>query len=104
VIDLLTNVAAAIDALGNDLQVARLSAPEGWRAGAAIVVRRTPNNLRRLTESRSHVDRAFPDTGSLWVAALTRQEAPMPMGRGLVWLTARGTHLYPTRLRLRRAG
>jgi hypothetical protein len=102
-VDVVPNVTDVLDASAEVRSAACRDLPDGWTVGELVAVRRTASNRRRLTEDGGLVDRQFPESGSRWLGALRHPDHPLPPGRGLVWVHARGTHLYPTRLRLRKA-
>jgi len=102
VVDCVTDVDEIVTFAESLLRATQRGAPDGWRVASLVVVRRTAANRRRLTESRTTVEAAYPDSGSAWIGALRSTTSTMPTRPGLVWIDAHGTRLIPTGLRLRR--
>jgi hypothetical protein len=97
--DVATDVAHDLTSIMMEVRRARADAVPGTAVAGLLVVRRTSDNKRRLTESRIG-ERLLPRTSALWMAALTSTEAPMPVNLGVVWMDARATRLIPIRLGL----
>ena len=87
VVPLLTDQRMAFERLRVRLRETRRSGPPGVDIGGLLVVRRTTNNLRRASPQdrrRSH---------GPWMAALRSKDGRLPVSQGLVWMSARATHL-----------
>lgn len=92
---ILTDVTHVMDAAGDDL--------DDVSTGHLVIVRRSTENLRRLTELRA-AGRGLPrESGTRWIAALRDAGAAMPKEQGLVWMDASAQRLIPVGLRLRNA-
>lgn len=87
VVPLLTDQRTAFERLRVRLRETRRSGPPGVDVGGLLVVRRTTNNLRRASPEDRH------RSHGPWMAALRSTDGRLPVSQGLVWLSARATHL-----------
>lgn len=95
VADIITDPLAAIGDLLKARDLERDRGPDGFAVGGLIVVRRTPSNLRRVTEEQRRVRAAFPRSGSEWVGALKDEQTRMPSTLGFLWMDARAQRFIP---------
>lgn len=100
VADVVTDPTALIDDLRAARDLERDTAPDGFAVGGLLVVRRSANNRRRMTEQGRIVRAAFPRSGTEWSAALKSDQARMPTSLGMLWMDPRAQRLIP-RFRLR---
>jgi len=104
IVDLVTDAGAEMRNLEDKVAAVRRerasAGPSGdpWKVRGLLVLRATRRN-RALVRSAAGVFAArFPGRSSAWIMALGRRDAAMPDGDGLVWSTAAGDRLYPSRL------
>jgi hypothetical protein len=98
VIDVVTDVAALLDDLRAAVHSTRRDGPAGWLVSGLLVLRRTPDNKRRLTESRPDAASALSWFGTRWLVAFRSAAVCMPVMVGWLWMDHRATRLIPVRL------
>ena len=80
---------ADIDAAVADLLAAmdseRTRRPPDWRIGGLVIARSCGPNRRRVSEAEDLMYATFPTSGTHWMTALSRPDAPMPATPAYCW-------------------
>ena len=92
-VDLIADGGEAMRGLADKVAAIRRDHPRD-RVLGLLVVRATRRNRALLHELDSLLAVRFPSRSAEWIAALTRPDAPMPPGDGLVWARVDGTSLF----------
>jgi transcriptional regulator with XRE-family HTH domain len=90
---------AKVNALSTHLDRHQPLADAGaWTARGLFIVRDTSRNRVLISELRALFAARFGGSSVAWLAALTSWDRRMPGTDGLVWSSANGRHLRPSRL------
>ncbi|HYN69312.1 MAG TPA: helix-turn-helix transcriptional regulator [Candidatus Eisenbacteria bacterium] len=90
---------AKVNALGMHLDRHQpLQGPPPWTVRGLFIVRDTSRNRVLVGELRALFHARFSASSVAWLAALTRPDRSMPETDGLVWSSANGKQLRPSRL------
>jgi len=90
---------AKVSALGTHLDRERPLAGVGaWKTRGLFVVRDTNRNRVLISDLRALFAARFCGSSVAWLGALTSRDRPMPAADGLVWSSANGQQLRPSRL------
>jgi hypothetical protein len=92
--DVLADFDRAIADLRRGIEGERSARGEPWSVSGFVLIARSGQIVRRLSESGRAVDLALPVRGSRWLGALDA-DVPMPASLGMVWTDQSMTRLRP---------
>jgi transcriptional regulator with XRE-family HTH domain len=92
-------VSAALDEFEERISLESARRGDAWRVSGLILVPRTGQNRRRITERAADIAPRLPADGADWIGSLRGLRQSMPTDRGLVWLDRWATRFTPARRR-----